>query len=79
MTNDALYPSMAFLFDRETWLDISVNIVPLVIILFFAVLLLVSSPYPQNWFIEGVALGLHVIPFVLLALLTYLSARVIEG
>ncbi|WP_276299421.1 DUF6684 family protein [Halorussus lipolyticus] len=66
-------------FDRETMLDITVNIVPLVILGFFIVYTLIWSPYPTNWFIEGIALGLHIIPFVLLALLTYISARAIEG
>jgi hypothetical protein len=66
-------------FDKDTMLDISVNIVPLVILLFFIVYLLLWSPYPTNWFIEGVALGLHIIPFVLLALLTYVAAIAIEG
>jgi hypothetical protein len=62
-------------FDRETMLDISVNIIPLVILLFFIVYLLVWSPYPSNWFIEAIALGLHIIPLVLLALLTYIAAH----
>lgn len=66
-------------FDRETLLDITVNIIPLAILLFFTVYFLFWSPYPANWFMEGVALGLHIIPFVGLALLTYFAARVIEG
>lgn len=62
-------------FDRETLLDISVNIVPLVIILFFVGLFLVTSPWPPDLLIEAVTIGLHVIPFVLLALLTYIAAH----
>lgn len=65
-------------FDRETLLDISVNIVPLVIILFFAGLL-VAAPFPSNLFVEAIALGLHVVPFVLLALLTYIAAQYLGG
>ena len=64
-------------FNRETLLDISVNIIPLVIILFFTVFLLFFSPWPQNTFIEVIALALHIIPFVLLAILTYVSAKFI--
>ena len=64
-------------FDRETMLDISVNIIPLVILLFFIVYTFIWSPYPNNWFIEAIALALHIIPFVLLALLTYISAHYI--
>lgn len=66
------------IFNRDTLLDISVNIVPLVIIAFFAVFLLFYSPYPPELFIEIVAIGLHVVPFVLLALLTYVAAKIIE-
>ncbi|UPV75844.1 cox cluster protein [Halorussus limi] len=61
-------------FNRETLLDISVNIIPLFILLFFTVFLLFFSPWPDNLFLQTIALGLHVIPFVLLALLTYFAA-----
>lgn len=65
-------------FDRETLLDVSVNVVPMVIILFFAAFLLLFSPFPDDPFAQVVAIGLHVVPFVLLGLLTYVSATVIE-
>ncbi|UPW01927.1 cox cluster protein [Halorussus gelatinilyticus] len=61
-------------FNRETLLDISVNIIPLVILLFFTVFLLLFSPWPENLFLQAIALGLHLIPFVLLAILTYIAA-----
>ncbi|WP_128478518.1 DUF6684 family protein [Halorussus pelagicus] len=61
-------------FNRETLLDISVNIIPLVIILLFTAFLLLFSPWSQNMFIEVIALGLHAIPFVFLAILTYVAA-----
>jgi hypothetical protein len=64
-------------FDRETLLDISVNLIPLGMILFFIVLLLFGSTYEPNLFIEIIALGLHVVPFVLLSILTYIAARFI--
>ena len=64
-------------FDRETLLDISVNLIPLGMILFFIVLLLFGSTYEPNLFIEIIALGLHVVPFVSLAILTYVAARFI--
>jgi len=62
-------------FDRETILDISVNIIPLFILLFFVIYTLIWSPYPTDWFMESIALGLHIIPFVGLALLTYVAAH----
>ncbi|PSQ45035.1 cox cluster protein [Halobacteriales archaeon SW_6_65_15] len=62
-------------FDRETLLDISVNLIPLGMILFFVVLLVTGSTYEPNLFIETIALGLHVVPFVSLAILTYIAAH----
>ena len=64
-------------FDRETLLDISVNIIPLFIIGFFLILLLLSSTYPTNLLVEIAAVMLHVIPFVGLVLLTYVAAHYI--
>ncbi|MFC4448571.1 DUF6684 family protein [Halorussus aquaticus] len=64
-------------FDRETLLDISVNIIPMVIIAFFVFLFLLTSPYPPDFLIQVTALMLHVIPFVGLALLTYVAAHYI--
>jgi hypothetical protein len=62
-------------FDRETLLDISVNLIPLGMILFFVVLLITGSTYEPDLFIEVIALGLHVVPFVSLAILTYVAAH----
>ncbi|WP_137286595.1 DUF6684 family protein [Halorussus salinisoli] len=61
-------------FNRETLLDISVNIIPLVILAFFIAVLLLTSPWPSSLFMTVIALGLHLIPLVLLALLTYVAA-----
>lgn len=68
-----------FGFDRETLLDITVNVVPLLILLFFIVLFAVVQPWEWNAFIVFVSHGLMIIPFVLLALLTYVAARVIPS
>ena len=62
-------------FDRETLLDISVNIIPLGMILFFVVLLITGSTYEPDLFIEVIAFGLHVVPFLSLAILTYVAAN----
>jgi hypothetical protein len=68
------------IFDKETILDLSVNVIPLVIILFFTVLFLVVNPWGDlGLFVGLVAFGLLVIPFVGLALLTYLSGLAIAG
>lgn len=64
---------------RETLLDVTVNVIPMVIILFFTAYLLVTSPWVGDPFVLVVAIGLHVIPFVLLFILTWVSARAIQG
>ncbi|WP_458187328.1 DUF6684 family protein [Haladaptatus sp. NG-WS-4] len=66
-------------FDRETLLDLTVNIIPLGIMAFFLVLSLVLSPWTGSFLIDVIGWGLIVVPFVLLALLTYVAAIKIEG
>ncbi|WP_137283204.1 DUF6684 family protein [Halorussus salinisoli] len=66
------------IFDRETWLDISVNIIPLCIIGFFVALFVVASPWAIEGLTSAVGFGLLIVPFVLLAYLTYFAARLIE-
>ncbi|WP_435180647.1 DUF6684 family protein [Halorussus sp. AFM4] len=61
-------------FNRETLLDISVNIVPLGILAFFILMFLLNSPWPSSLFISVIVLGLHIVPFVGLAILTYVAA-----
>lgn len=69
----------ARIFDKETILDLSVNIIPLLIILFF----IVTFPLFNTWGWEllptVITLGLHVVPFVGLAVLTYVAGKVIVG
>jgi hypothetical protein len=67
------------IFERETWLDISVNIIPLFIMGFFIVLFAVNSPWPIKGLISAVAFALLVVPLVLLAYLTYIAADLIES
>ncbi|ATW87957.1 hypothetical protein halTADL_1164 [Halohasta litchfieldiae] len=70
---------MSTLFTREAILDIVVNIVPLGIIAFFAVLFVVFAPWGYEPFPMFLMVGLHIVPFVFLALITYLTLRAIEG
>lgn len=69
------------IFDKDTILDLTVNIIPLGIILFFIVYLLVFDPWTigDDPLIMVVTLGLHVVPFVSLAILTYFSGKAIAG
>jgi hypothetical protein len=70
------------IFDRETMLDLTVNIIPLLIIAFFIVGFLLFTP--ESWRAMGtlgftIQMGLLVAPFVALAILTYLSGKAIAG
>ena len=66
-------------FDRETLLDLIVNIIPLAIIGFFAVLFAAVNPFGFDLTYSTLSFALLVVPFVLLAILTYLSGRAIAG
>lgn len=65
---------MSTLFSREAMLDILVNIVPLGIIAFFVALFLVFAPWGYELIPMAIMIGLHVVPFALLVLITYLSS-----
>ena len=69
----------AKIFDRETMLDLVVNFIPLGIILFFITMFVVVSPWGFGGMASGVMLGLLIVPFVALAVLTYISAKAIAG
>ncbi|MFC6961038.1 DUF6684 family protein [Halocatena marina] len=71
-------PMGRYALNRETLLDVTVNIIPLFIILFYLVLFIVYDPYRWEPLIIGVSLILLIIPFVLLALVTYIAGRTIE-
>lgn len=63
-------------FNRETLLDSLVNVIPLFMILFFLVLYLLAEPWSEGISLHWVIMvGLHAVPFVGLALLTYLAAQ----
>ncbi|WP_049971134.1 DUF6684 family protein [Haladaptatus cibarius] len=64
-------------FDRETILDTTVNVIPLGIMAFFFVVFLVFAPWGGSSLVGLISFALIVIPFIGLALLTYLTARVI--
>lgn len=67
------------IFDRETMLDLTVNFIPLFIILFFIVAFAVFNPFGVDSMGTGIQYVLLVAPFVFLAVLTYVSARAIAG
>ncbi|MGM0592314.1 MAG: DUF6684 family protein [Halobacteriota archaeon] len=65
------------IFDRDTMLDLTVNFVPLGIILFFIVGFAVVAPFGFNPMESSLQFGLLVVPFLALAVLTYLSGKAI--
>lgn len=65
------------IFDRETWLDITVNLVPICIIGFFIALFTVAAPWEIAGLTSAIAYALLVVPFVGLAYLTYVAAQYI--
>lgn len=68
---------MATTFDRETLLDLVVNVIPLVIILFFVVAFAVVQPFGGDRLGEILMYVLLLAPFLALAVLTYVSGKVI--
>lgn len=67
------------IFDRETWLDISVNVVPLGIIAFFLALFALASPWAIEGLTSAIGFALLVVPFLGLAYLTYFAADLMES
>lgn len=66
-------------FDRDTLLDLSVNVIPLAILLFFVVLYVAIAPFPENSVVLAVQLSVITITGVALALLTYYSGKAISS
>jgi len=70
---------MAFLdLTHETWLDLTVNVIPLGILLVMDVLFWVVNPWGWDPFVIVVSHFLTLFPLVLLALLTYVSGRIVQ-
>lgn len=67
------------IFDKDTLLDLTVNIIPLFIILFFVVVFAVVNPWGFDPLGSGLQYALLIAPFVALAVLTYLSGKAIAG
>jgi hypothetical protein len=67
------------IFDRETKLDLLVNVIPLFILGFFIVGFLVFAPFGIDPLASSIQFGLIAIPFVLLAVLTYFAAVAVAG
>ena len=63
--------------NREGWLDVSVNFVPLVIITLFVTVLLLYNPWGwEDLLVIAVTVGLHLVPILVLAPVSYLLVKV---
>jgi len=63
---------------RETWTDLAVNLIPLVILLAMDVLFWMVDPWGWDPYVVAIAHFLTIFPFLCLALLTYVSGLVIQ-
>lgn len=65
-------------FERETVLDLTVNLIPMAIILFFVVAFAVVPAFGVDPVMTSVQYSLLVVPFLLLAALSYYTGKAIE-
>ncbi|WP_233740989.1 DUF6684 family protein [Halobaculum saliterrae] len=71
---------MAEIFDRDTLLDLTVNVIPLGIILFFVAAFVLIDPFGGlDFYGRVLQMGLLAFPLVALAILTYVSGKAIAG
>lgn len=66
-------------FNKETLLDLSVNAIPLFIILFFIVVFAVMNPFGPGTVVQAVQFSILVVMFLALGLLTYYSGLAVAG
>lgn len=67
------------IFDRETLLDLFVNAIPLVILLFFVALYAAVAPFPENSVVLAIQMSIIILTGLGLALLTYYSGKAISS
>lgn len=67
------------IFDRDTLLDLTVNAIPLFILLFFVLLFAIMTPFPGNAVVVMVQMGIVTLTAFALAVLTYYSGKAISN
>ncbi len=66
-------------FDRETLMDLMVNVIPIGIMLFFGIVYIYMIQVQHAWgFVSLIMFVLIIIPIVSLGLLTYISGKFIS-
>jgi len=66
-------------FDRETLLDLTVNIIPLGILLFFVAAFAVFNPWGTDLLMSGLQFAIVIVTAILLTILTYYSGKAISA
>lgn len=66
-------------FDRETLLDLTVNVIPLFILAFFFVAYIVFNPFGFDSVISSIQLGIIGVSALGLLVLTYYSGKAVAG
>lgn len=74
---DRSYMSTHDLLDRETLLDVLVNVVPLVILAGFVLMFFAVGSYPSDPLVVVVQVSLIVVPALVLIVLTYYAVRAV--
>jgi hypothetical protein len=64
-------------FDRDTILDLSVNMIPMGIILFFIVVFVAINPFGSDPVATALQLTIVVVMFLAMGILTYVSGKAI--
>jgi len=67
-----------FGFEKDTLLDLTVNVIPLGILLFFIAAFALVNPFGVDPVFSGMQFALMISMFLLLAVLTYYAGRAVE-
>jgi membrane protein implicated in regulation of membrane protease activity len=67
-----------FGFEKDTLLDLTVNVIPLGILLFFIAAFALVNPFGVDPVFSGLQFALMISMFLLLAVLTYYAGRAVE-
>jgi hypothetical protein len=65
-------------FDRDTLLDLTVNVIPLGILVFFVAAFALVNPFGWDNVISTIQYAIVVVMFILLAVLTYYAGKAIS-
>jgi membrane protein implicated in regulation of membrane protease activity len=65
-------------FDHDTLLDLTVNAIPLAIMLFFVAAFALVNPFGWDGLASALQFALLIVPFVLLAILTYYAGKAVQ-